>query len=443
MGKLNSKAIIFAIQTNTFKMTILLLGSGGREHAFAWKMLQSSKCSKLFVAPGNAGTAAIAENVNLNPTDFEAVKTFVIQEKVEMVVVGPEDPLVLGIFDFFQNNDQLKHIPVIGPSKNGAKLEGSKEFAKEFLVKHAIPTAAYGSFTAETVEKGCLFLETLQSPYVLKADGLAAGKGVLIIPDLDEAKEELRNMLLHQKFGEASSKVVIEEFLDGIELSCFVLTDGENYKILPTAKDYKRIGEGDTGLNTGGMGAVSPVPFADAILLEKIENRIVKPTIAGLKKDGITYKGFVFIGLINVKGEPIVIEYNVRMGDPETEVVVPRIKTDLVELFLAVSNQTLNEIELEIDSRSAATIMVVSGGYPEDFEKGKVISGLSEVTDSLVFHAGTKTENGKVVSNGGRVLAVTSYGNDFQEAIKKSYQNIDKLNFDKMYFRKDIGFDLF
>jgi len=424
-------------------MTILLLGSGGREHAFAWKMLQSSKCSKLFVAPGNAGTAAIAENVNLNPTDFEAVKTFVIQEKVEMVVVGPEDPLVLGIFDFFQNNDQLKHIPVIGPSKKGAKLEGSKEFAKEFLVKHAIPTAAYGSFTAETVEKGCLFLETLQSPYVLKADGLAAGKGVLIIPNLEEAKEELRNMLLHQKFGEASSKVVIEEFLDGIELSCFVLTDGENFKILPTAKDYKRIGEGDTGLNTGGMGAVSPVPFADAILLEKIENRIVKPTIAGLKKDGITYKGFVFIGLINVKGEPIVIEYNVRMGDPETEVVVPRIKTDLVELFLAVSNQTLNEIELEIDSRSAATIMVVSGGYPEDFEKGKVISGLSEVTDSLVFHAGTKTENGKVVSNGGRVLAVTSYGNDFQEAIKKSYQNIDKLNFDKMYFRKDIGFDLF
>ena len=424
-------------------MTILLLGSGGREHAFAWKMLQSSKCSKLFVAPGNAGTAAIAENVNLNPTDFEAVKTFVIQEKVEMVVVGPEDPLVLGIFDFFQNNDQLKHIPVIGPSKKGAKLEGSKEFAKEFLVKHAIPTAAYGSFTAETVEKGCLFLETLQSPYVLKADGLAAGKGVLIIPNLEEAKEELRNMLLHQKFGEASSKVVIEEFLDGIELSCFVLTDGENFKILPTAKDYKRIGEGDTGLNTGGMGAVSPVPFADAILLEKIENRIVKPTIAGLKKDGITYKGFVFIGLINVNGEPIVIEYNVRMGDPETEVVVPRIKTDLVELFLAVSNQTLNEIELEIDSRSAATIMVVSGGYPEDFEKGKAISGLSEVTDSLVFHAGTKTENGKVVSNGGRVLAVTSYGNDFQEAIKKSYQNIDKLNFDKMYFRKDIGFDLF
>ena len=424
-------------------MTILLLGSGGREHAFAWKMLQSSKCTKLFVAPGNAGTNSIAVNVNINPTDFEAIKTFVIQEKVEMVVVGPEDPLVLGIFDFFQNNDQLKHIPVIGPSKKGAKLEGSKEFAKEFLVKHNIPTAAYGSFTAETVEAGCAFLETLQPPYVLKADGLAAGKGVLIIQDLAEAKDELRNMLLHQKFGEASSKVVIEEFLDGIELSCFVLTDGENYKILPTAKDYKRIGEGDTGLNTGGMGAVSPVPFADTVLLEKIENRIVKPTISGLKKDGITYKGFVFIGLINVKGEPIVIEYNVRMGDPETEVVIPRLKTDLVELFLAVSNQTLNHVELEIDTRSATTIMVVSGGYPEDFEKGKEISGLSEVTDSIVFHAGTKFENGKVVSNGGRVLAVTSFGNDFQEATKKSYQNIAKLNFDKMYFRKDIGFDLF
>ena len=424
-------------------MTILLLGSGGREHAFAWKMLQSSKCTKLFVAPGNAGTNSIAVNVNINPNDFEAIKTFVIQEKVEMVVVGPEDPLVLGIFDFFQNNDQLKHIPVIGPSKKGAKLEGSKEFAKEFLVKHNIPTAGYGSFTAETVEAGCAFLETLHPPYVLKADGLAAGKGVLIIQDLAEAKDELRNMLLHQKFGEASSKVVIEEFLDGIELSCFVLTDGENYKILPTAKDYKRIGEGDTGLNTGGMGAVSPVPFADAVLLEKIENRIVKPTISGLKKDGITYKGFVFIGLINVKGEPIVIEYNVRMGDPETEVVIPRLKSDLVELFLAVANQTLNHVELEIDTRSATTIMVVSGGYPEDFEKGKEISGLSEVTDSIVFHAGTKFENGKVVSNGGRVLAVTSFGNDFQEATKKSYQNIAKLNFDKMYFRKDIGFDLF
>ncbi len=424
-------------------MTILLLGSGGREHAFAWKMLQSPQCSTLFVAPGNAGTAEIATNVNLNPTDFEAVKTFVIQEKVSMVVVGPEDPLVLGIYDFFKNDAQLKDIPVIGPSKVGAQLEGSKEFAKEFLVKHHIPTAAYDSFTAETVEKGCQFLETLQPPYVLKADGLAAGKGVLIIQDLEEAKSELRNMLVHQKFGTASAKVVIEEFLDGIELSCFVLTDGKNYKILPTAKDYKRIGEGDTGLNTGGMGAVSPVPFADAVLMEKIETRIVKPTIAGLQKDGIEYKGFVFIGLINVKNEPIVIEYNVRMGDPETEVVLPRIKSDLVALFQAVANQTLDAVQLEIDERSATTIMVVSGGYPEDYEKGKVISGINNVQDSIVFHAGTKLDNGNVVSNGGRVLAVTSYGNDFQEAIKKSYQNIDKLHFDKMYFRKDIGFDLF
>jgi phosphoribosylamine--glycine ligase len=423
-------------------MTILLLGSGGREHAFAWKMLQSPKCSTLFVAPGNAGTAEIATNIDISPTDFEAVKAFVLQEKVNMVVVGPEDPLVLGIYDFFKNDADLKDIPVIGPSKIGAQLEGSKEFAKEFLVKHNIPTAAYDSFTTETVEKGCQFLETLQPPYVLKADGLAAGKGVLIIQDLEEAKEELRNMLVHQKFGQASSKVVIEEFLDGIELSCFVLTDGKNYKILPTAKDYKRIGEGDTGLNTGGMGAVSPVPFADAVLLEKIETRIVKPTIDGLQKDGIEYKGFVFIGLINVKNEPIVIEYNVRMGDPETEVVLPRIKSDLVELFQAVANEKLNEVSLEIDERSATTIMVVSGGYPEDYEKGKVISGLKDMEGSIVFHAGTKLNNGNVVSNGGRVIAVTSYGNDFQEAIKKSYQNIDKLHFDKMYFRKDIGFDL-
>ena len=423
-------------------MTILLLGSGGREHALAWKMLQSDKCSTLFVAPGNAGTAKIATNVSLDILDFEAIKTFVIQEKVSMVIVGPEDPLVHGIYDFFKNDSILKNISVIGPSKKGAQLEGSKEFAKEFLVRHNIPTAAYDSFTAETVEKGCLFLETLQAPYVLKADGLAAGKGVLIIHDLAEAKEELRNMLVQAKFGNASAKVVIEEFLDGIELSCFVLTDGKNYKILPTAKDYKRIGEGDTGLNTGGMGAVSPVPFADAILLEKIESRIVKPTIDGLQKDGIEYKGFVFIGLINVKGEPIVIEYNVRMGDPETEVVIPRLKSDLVELFEAVGNQKLNELSLEIDSRSATTIMVVSGGYPEDYEKGKAISGLENIEDSIVFHAGTKTNNGQVVSNGGRVLAVTSFGNDFQEAIKKSYQNIDKLYFDKMYFRKDIGFDL-
>jgi len=423
-------------------MTILLLGSGGREHALAWKMLQSPKCDQLFVAPGNAGTAEIATNIDINPLDFEAVKAFAIAEKVSMVVVGPEDPLVKGIFDFFANDDQLKHIPVIGPSKLGAQLEGSKEFAKEFLVRHQIPTAAYDSFTKETVEKGCKFLETLEPPYVLKADGLAAGKGVLIIQDLDEAKTELRNMLVNEKFGAASSKVVIEEFLNGIELSCFVLTDGKNYKIFPTAKDYKRIGEGDSGLNTGGMGAISPVPFANDPLLEKIENRIVKPTIDGLQKDGIPYKGFVFIGLINVHGEPIVIEYNVRMGDPETEVVIPRLKSDLVELFLAVADQTLDQVSLDIDDRTAATIMVVSGGYPEDYEKGKVISGFEKVSDSIVFHAGTKLEYGKVLSNGGRVLAVTSFGDNFEQAIKKSYQNIEQLSFDKMYFRKDIGFDL-
>ena len=423
-------------------MTILLLGSGGREHALAWKMLQSNKCTKLFVAPGNAGTGSIAFNVNLKITDFEAIKSFALSEQVEMVVVGPEDPLVKGIFDFFQNDSDLKHIPVIGPSKKGAQLEGSKEFAKKFLVKHNIPTAGYDSFTKETVEKGCVFLETLQPPYVLKADGLAAGKGVLIINDLAEAKQELRNMLVDAKFGEASSKVVIEEFLDGIELSCFVLTDGVNYKILPTAKDYKRIGEGDTGLNTGGLGAVSPVPFADAILLEKIENRIVKPTIEGLKKDNIQYKGFVFIGLINVKGEPIVIEYNVRMGDPETEVVIPRLQSDLVELFQAVANEKLNEINLEVTDKSAATIMVVSGGYPEEYVNGKVISGIENVTDSLVFHAGTKKDNETIITNGGRVLAVTSLGDNFEEAIKKSYQNIEKLDFDTMYYRKDIGFDL-
>ncbi len=424
-------------------MIILLLGSGGREHALASKMLQSSKCSKLFVAPGNAGTAVIATNISIAVTDFNAIKSIVLKEKIEMVVVGPEDPLVLGIFDFFKNDSELMHIPVIGPSKAGAQLEGSKEFAKQFMVKHKIPTAAYESFTAATVEKGCEFLETLQSPYVLKADGLAAGKGVLILNDLEEAKIELRNMLVHAKFGNASAKVVIEEFLDGIELSCFVLTDGQHFKVLPTAKDYKRIGEGDTGLNTGGMGAVSPVPFADIVLLEKIKTRIVKPTVEGLQKDGIEYIGFVFIGLIIVKGEPIVIEYNVRMGDPETEVVVPRIKSDLVELFQAVADGKLNEVSLEIDERSATTVMIVSGGYPEEYEKGKEISGLDKVEGSLVFHAGTKLENGKVVTNGGRVLAVTSFGNDFQEAIKKSYQNIDKLHFDKMYFRKDIGFDLF
>lgn len=423
-------------------MNILLLGSGGREHAFAWKMIQSPLCDTLFVAPGNAGTAQIAKNIDISATDFEAIKVLVIKENIEMVVVGPEDPLVKGIYDFFLNDQDLKNIPVIGPSKLGATLEGSKEFAKEFLMKHRIPTAAYDSFTAATVEKGCKFLETLQPPYVLKADGLAAGKGVLIIQDLAEAQAELRNMLVGQKFGEASSKVVIEEFLDGIELSCFVLTDGKSYKILPTAKDYKRIGEGDTGLNTGGMGAVSPVPYVDAVLMEKIETRIVKPTIEGFQKDGIAYKGFVFIGLINVNNEPIVIEYNVRMGDPETEVVVPRLKSDLVELFLAVANEKLDEFNLEVDERSATTVMIVSGGYPEDFEKGKVITGLEKVTDSIVFHAGTKLDNGNVVSNGGRVMAITSYGDNFQEALTKSYQNVDQIHFDKMNFRKDIGFDL-
>ena len=423
-------------------MNILLLGSGGREHALAWKMLQSDKCQNLYVAPGNAGTSQIATNIDLNPNNFEAVKKIVLQNKINMVVVGPEDPLVNGIYDFFQNDSDLNQIPVIGPSKKGAQLEGSKEFAKEFLVKNNIPTAKYESFTAETVENGCKFLETLDAPYVLKADGLAAGKGVLILNDLEEAKTELRSMLVDAKFGSASSKVVIEEFLDGIELSCFVLTDGKNYKILPTAKDYKRIGEGDTGLNTGGMGAVSPVPFADAVLLEKIETRIVKPTIQGFQNDNIDYKGFVFIGLINVKGEPIVIEYNVRMGDPETEVVMPRLKSDLVEIFEAIAKQELDKITLEIDERSATTIMIVSGGYPEEYEKGKEITGLDSIEGSLVFHAGTKLENGKVVSNGGRVLAITSYGNSFDEAIKKSYQNINKLHFDKMNYRKDIGFDL-
>ncbi|HYD90075.1 MAG TPA: phosphoribosylamine--glycine ligase [Flavobacterium sp.] len=423
-------------------MNILLLGSGGREHALAWKMLQSPLCDNLFVAPGNAGTASIAKNIEIDPLDFEAVKETVLSKGIDMVVVGPEDPLVKGIYDYFKNDARLNSIPVIGPSKNGAQLEGSKEFAKQFLVKNNIPTAAYDSFTKETVEEGCKFLATLKAPYVLKADGLAAGKGVLILQDLAEAQQELRNMLIDEKFGQASAKVVIEEFLDGIELSCFVLTDGKSYKLLPTAKDYKRIGEGDKGLNTGGMGAVSPVPFADASFMEKIESRIVKPTIEGLKKDNIDYKGFVFIGLIKVGNDPFVIEYNVRMGDPETEVVIPRLKSDLVELFSAISRQELDKVTLETDERSAATVMVVSGGYPEDYEKGKEISGLGQVEGSIAFHAGTKLQNDAVVTSGGRVIAVTSYGDDFNEAIKKSYQNIAKLNFDKMYYRKDIGFDL-
>nr|WP_297308304.1 phosphoribosylamine--glycine ligase [uncultured Flavobacterium sp.] len=423
-------------------MNILLLGSGGREHAFAWKMLQSNKCSKLFVAPGNAGTASIANNVAINPNDFFAVKEFTLANNIEMVVVGPEDPLVNGIYDFFKNDDSIANIPVIGPSKLGAQLEGSKEFAKEFLMKHNIPTARYQSFTKDTVEAGCEFLTTLNAPYVLKADGLAAGKGVLILNDLAEAQQELRNMLVDAKFGDASSKVVIEEFLDGIELSCFVLTDGKSYKSLPTAKDYKRIGEGDQGLNTGGMGAVSPVPFADAEFMKKIEERVVIPTVNGLQKDNIEYKGFVFIGLIKVGNDPFVIEYNVRMGDPETEVVLPRLKSDLVELFQAVGAQKLDEVSFEIDERAATTVMVVSGGYPEDYEKNKVITGLDQVTDSIVFHAGTAIKDEEVVSNGGRVLAFTSYADNFEDALKKSYDSIEKVKFDGMYFRKDIGFDL-
>ncbi|MEC4113251.1 phosphoribosylamine--glycine ligase [Myroides pelagicus] len=423
-------------------MKILLLGSGGREHALAWKMLQSNKCKELFVAPGNAGTAKIATNLSLNPNDFEAVKSTVLEKNIDMVVVGPEDPLVKGIVDFFKQDSDIKHIPVIGPSMKGAQLEGSKDFAKEFLFKHNIPTAAYQSFTKDTVEAGKAFLETLKAPYVLKADGLAAGKGVVILEDINEAKAELENMLVDAKFGDASSKVVIEEFLSGIELSCFVLTDGKSYKLLPTAKDYKRIGEGDKGLNTGGMGAVSPVPFATEDFLKKVEERVVIPTVKGLQEDNLDFKGFVFIGLIKVGDDPYVIEYNVRMGDPETEVVMPRVKTDLVELFQAVANETLNTMDIELDERTATTVMLVSGGYPEDYEKGKIITGIEDVKDSIVFHAGTALKDGEIVTNGGRVLAVTSYGDSYNQALKKSYQNIDKLNFDKIYYRKDIGFDL-
>ena len=423
-------------------MNILILGSGGREHTFAYKIAESKNCSKLFVAPGNAGTSKIASNVAIKVTDFEAIKEFVLKEKVEMLVVGPEDPLVQGIQDYFEKDEQLKDVMVIGPSKRGALLEGSKERAKEFMALYKIPTAAYQSFTSESLNAGKEFLETLEPPYVLKADGLAAGKGVLILNDIEEAKTELENMLSHSKFGEAGSTVVIEEFLDGVELSVFVLTDGENYITLPTAKDYKRIGEGDTGLNTGGMGAISPVPFADEVFMKKIEDRIVKPTVEGIKKENITYKGFIFIGLIKVGDEPYVIEYNVRMGDPETEVVLPRIKSDLVEVFRKVSEGKLNEVNLEINDETAATVMLVSGGYPEAYEKGKEIKGLENVENSLVFHAGTSEENGIVKTNGGRVIAVTSFGNDYKQALKKSYQNVEKLHFDKMYFRKDLGFDL-
>ncbi|CEN44628.1 phosphoribosylamine--glycine ligase [Capnocytophaga canis] len=423
-------------------MNILILGSGGREHAFALKISQSKLCENLYVAPGNGGTHQVATNVSVSPTDFQSVKKFVLDNQITMLVVGPEDPLVHGVYDFFKNDSDLQHVQVVGPSKEGAKLEGSKEFAKQFMQRHGIPTARYESFTKETVERGCQFLSTMQPPYVLKADGLAAGKGVLIINDLSQAQSELRNMLLNEKFGSASQKVVVEEFLDGIELSCFVLTDGKNYKILPTAKDYKRVGENDQGLNTGGMGAVSPVPFADADFMQKIEERIVQPTIAGLKKDSIEYQGFVFIGLIKVKGEPYVIEYNVRMGDPETEVVLPRIESDLVAVFQSLRSQTLDELTLQINPESATTVMMVSGGYPEDYEKGKIITGVENVSGSIVFHAGTARKGDDLVTSGGRVLAVTSFGKDFKEALKKSYENIEKIHFDKMYFRKDIGFDL-
>ena len=423
-------------------MNILILGSGGREHTFAYQVAKSPLCSNLYVAPGNAGTQGMAQNLAISVNDFEAIKLAVIEYEVNLVVVGPEDPLVNGIVDFFQGDAQLQDVMIIGPSAEGASLEGSKERAKEFMSRHQIPTAAYASFNKDTLEEGKHFLETLSPPYVLKADGLAAGKGVLILDSIDEAKQELENMLAHSKFGAASAKVVIEEFLDGIELSVFVLTDGKNYKVLPTAKDYKRIGEGDTGLNTGGMGAISPVPFADDEFMQKIESRIVLPTVNGIKEEGIDYKGFIFIGLIKVNDEPYVIEYNVRMGDPETEVVLPRIKTDLVALLQATYKQELNQIDLEIDPRSATTVMVVSGGYPEAYEKGMRISGISDVSDSIVFHAGTAIKDGEVVTNGGRVIAVTSLGDDFRMALKKSYQNVAKLSFDRMYYRTDLGFDL-
>lgn len=423
-------------------MNVLVLGSGGREHAFAWKIAQSKQLQNLYIAPGNAGTAYCGTNINIAVNDFEAIKNLVWEKDIDLVLVGPEDPLVRGIHDYFLNDDVLKDVPVIGPKKDGAQLEGSKDFSKQFMMKHGVPTARYATFTKDTLKDGQAFLETLPPPYVLKADGLAAGKGVLIINSLEEAKTELKNMLLDSKFGAASNKVVIEEFLKGIELSVFVLTDGKSYKILPAAKDYKRIGEGDTGLNTGGMGAVSPVPFADEVFIKRVEEKVVKPTIAGLNKEGIDYRGFIFIGLMNDAGEPKVIEYNCRMGDPETEAVIPRIKSDLLDLLNGVATQTLHKKEFETIAETATTVVMVSGGYPGDFEKGKPVSGLETHHDSLVFHSGTKAEGEAVLTNGGRVFAITAFGNSIQEAVSKSFKTASEINYEGKYYRKDIGKDL-